>query len=301
MAGIGIEAAWHGDARDVGHTIPLSVLGAIEKRFGIAHFYAEFKDGDSIAGPSITADVRRELLTRPLDTVTASLLDRDGVDDIGYFSVDAEDDPAFLFLDLDDPVFFDIGSTNPFTELTRDLLEDLAASGAIAISVRPQDVGSYLSGDIENEAVFLYYYYRDLEAMVEVVNELIEASREYVSDLGFDLKVDGPQQLRGSAVPMRLEDLGFPGRMARLPFLTQVPPDMISIEEINRICEISGYALIQRLPYGLIFEAVPVKEKTPAGRVSPSDLSDRREALIPRLAGYLTGVAEKAARGEGPA
>ncbi len=294
MGGIAIEAAWHGDEREVSHTVPLSVLGALEKRFGVAHFYAEFKDGDSIAGPSVTADVRRELLTRPVETVTASLVDRDGVDDIGYFSVDAEDDPAFLFLDLDDSAFFDIGSTNPFTQLTREFLEDLAASGAIAISVRPQDVGSYLSGDIENEAVFLYYYFRDLESLVEVVNELIEASREYVSDLGFDLTKDGPQTIRSAAVPLRVEDTGFPGRMARLPALQEVPLREVSLDELNRICEGSGYALTQRLPHGLIFQVVVTKETT--GASWAQDLPDRREGLLPRITAYFAGIAEKAAR-----
>lgn len=297
MAGIAVEAAWHGDEREVSHTVPLSVLGAIEKRFGVAHFYAEFKDGDSIAGPSITAEVRRELLTRPLDTVTGSLLDRDGVDDIGYFSIDAEDDPAFLFMDLDDAVFFDIGSTNPYTQITRGLLEDIAASGAIAASVRPQDVGSYLSGDIENEAVFLYYYFHDIEAALEVINELIEASREYVADLGFDLKVEGPQSIRSTAVPLRVEDIGFPGRMARVPFIPNVPLHLISIDEINRICDSAGYTLRQRLPYGLIFEAVPVKE--PGGAGGNVDLPDRRESLMPKLAGYFAGIAEKAAKRPG--
>lgn len=297
MAGIAVEAAWHGDEREVSHTVPLSLLGAIEKRFGVAHFYAEFKDGDSIAGPSITAEVRRELLTRPLDTVTGSLLDRDGVDDIGYFSIDAEDDPAFLFMDLDDAAFFDIGSTNPYTQLTRGLLEDIAASGAIAASVRPQDVGSYLSGDIENEAVFLYYYFHDIEASLEVINELIEASREYVADLGFDLKVEGPQSIRSTAVPLRVEDIGFPGRMARVPFIPNVPLHLIAIDEINRICDAAGYTLRQRLPFGLIFEAVPVKE--PGGAGGNVDLPDRRESLMPRLAGYFAGIAEKAAKRPG--
>jgi hypothetical protein len=297
MAGIAVEAAWHGDEREVSHTVPLSVLGAIEKRFGVAHFYAEFKDGDSVAGPTITAEVRRELLTRPLETVTGSLLDRDGIDDIGYFSIDAEDDPAFLFMDLDDAAFFDIGSTNPFTQITRGLLEDIAASGAIAASVRPQDVGSYLSGDIENEAVFLYYYFHDIEAMLEVTNELIEASREYVADLGFDLNVEGPQTVRSTAVPLRVEDVGFPGRMARIPFIPHVPVHLVSIDEINRICDTAGYTLRQRLPFGLMFEAVPVKE--PAGSKSSIDLPDRRESLIPRLAAYFAGIAEKAAKRQG--
>lgn len=299
MTGIAIEAAWHGDEREVSHTVPLAALGAIEKRFGVAHFYAEFRDGDSVAGPSITADVRRELLTRPLDTVTGSLLDRDGVDDIGYFSIDCEDDPAFLFLDLDDPAFFDIGSTNPFTVMTRGLLEDFAASGAIAISVRPQDVGSYLSGDLENEPVFLYYYFRNLESMLEVVNELIEASREYVSDLGFDLTKDGPQVIRATAAEMRIEDVGFPGRMARVPFIPPIPLDLVSLDEINRSCEAAGYRVLQRIPYGLIFEAVPVKEAFVGGR-PPLDLTDRRETLLPRLAGYFGGIAEKAAKKSGP-
>jgi hypothetical protein len=294
VGGIAIEAAWHGDEREVSHTIPLSVLGALEKRFGVAHFYAEFKDGDSIAGPSVTADVRRELLTRPVETITASLVDREGVDDIGYFSVDTEDDPAFLFLDLDDSAFFDIGSTNPFTQLTREFLEDLAASGAIAVSVRPQDVGSYLSGDIENEAVFLYYYFRDLESLVEVVNELIEASREYVSDLGFDLAKHGLQTIRSAAVPLRVEDTGFPGRMARLPALQEVPLREVSLDELNRICEGSGYSLTQRLPHGLIFQVVVTKETT--GASWAQDLPDRREGLLPRITAYFGGIAEKAAR-----
>jgi len=294
MAGIAIEAAWHGDESEVSHTVPLSVLGALEKRFGVAHFYAEFKDGDSVAGPSVTAEVRREILTRPLETITASLVDRDGVEDIGYFSVDAEDDPAFLFLDLDDGAFFDIGSSNPFTDTTREFLEDLAASGAIAISVRPQDVGSYLSGDLENEAVFLYYYFRDLESMLEVINELIEASREYVSDLGFDLNNEGPQSVRSSAVPLRVEDTGFPGKMGRLGFVPPVPPIMVSLDEINRICESSGYSLTQRIPSGLVFEAVPTKETT--GAAWAQDLPDRREALLPRLAGYFMGLAERASK-----
>jgi hypothetical protein len=300
MTGIAVEAAWHGDEREVSHTVPLAVLGAIEKRFGVAHFYAEFRDGDSVAGPTITADVRRELLTRPLDTVTGSLLDRDGVDDIGYFSIDCEDDPAFLFLDLDDPGFFDIGSASPLTLTTRGLLEDFAASSAIAVSVRPQDVGSYLSGDLENEPVFLYYYFRNLESMLEVVNELIEASREYVADLGFDLAKDGPQVIRATAAEMRLEDVGFPGRMARQPFIPHVPLDLMSLDEINRICEAAGYRLLQRIPFGLIFEAVPVKEAFVGGRV-PVDLTDRRETLLPRLAAYLAGIAEKSTKEPGPA
>lgn len=300
MTGIAIEAAWHGDEREVSHTVPLAVLGAIEKRFGVAHFYAEFRDGDSVAGPTITADVRRELLTRPLDTVTGSLLDRDGVEDIGYFSIDCEDDPAFLFLDLDDPAYFDIGSSNPLSEMTRELLEDFASAGAIASSVRPQDVGSYLSGDLENEPVFLYYHFRNMEAMLEVVNELIEASREYVGDLGFDLSKDGPQTIRASAAEMRVEDVGFPGRMARMPFIPVIPLELVALDEINRICEAAGYRLLQRIPSGLIFEAVPVKEVFVGGRV-PVDLTDRRETLIPRLAAYFGGIAEKTAKKPGPA
>lgn len=299
MTGIAVEAAWHGDEREVSHTVPLAALGAIEKRFGVAHFYAEFRDGDSIAGPTITADVRRELLTRPLDTVTGSLLDRDGIDDIGYFSIDCEDDPAFLFLDLDDPAFFDIGSTNPFTMVTRGLLEDFAASGAIAVSVRPQDIGSYLSGDLENEPVFLYYYFRNLESMLEIVNELIEASREYVVDLGFDLSKDGAQVIRATAAEMRLEDVGFPGRMARMPFIPPIPLDLVSLDEINRSCEAAGYRMLQRIPHGLIFEAVPVKEAFVGGR-PPLDLTDRRETLLPRLGAYFGGIAEKAAKKPGP-
>jgi hypothetical protein len=297
MTGIALEAAWHGDERDVGTAVPLAALGAIEKRFGVAHFYAEFRDGDSIAGPTITADVRRELLTRPLDTVTGSLLDRDGVDDIGYFSIDCEDDPAFLFLDLDDPAFFDIGSSNPFTTLTRALIEDFAASGAIAVSVRPQDVGSYLSGDLENEPVFLYYYFKDLDAMLEVLNELIEASREYVADLGFDLNKEGPQVIRASASEMRVEDVGFPGRMARQPFIPALAVEAVALDELNRICEAAGYTIHQRIPFGLVFEAVPIKEAFVGGK-QPLDLTDRRETLIPRLAAYFGGLAEKAQKGE---
>jgi hypothetical protein len=299
MTGIAVEAAWHGDEREISHTVPLAVLGAVEKRFGVAHFYAEFNDGDSIAGPTITADVRRELLTRPLDTVTGSLLDRDGVDDIGYFSIDCEDDPAFLFLDLDDPSYFDIGSSNPFTSVTRGLIEDFAAAGAIAVSVRPQDVGSYLSGDLENEPVFLYYYFRNLESLFEVVNELIEASREYVADLGFDLTKDGPQTVRATAAEMRVEDVGFPGRMAKQPFIPTIPVDLVSLEEINRICDAAGYILRQRIPFGLVFEAVPVKEAFVGGR-TPLDLTDRRETLLPRLSAYFAGLSEKAAKKPGP-
>jgi hypothetical protein len=297
MTGIALEAAWHGDEREVGRTVPLAALGAIEKRFGVAHFYAEFRDGDSIAGPTITADVRRELLTRPLDTVTGSLLDREGIDDIGYFSIDCEDDPAFLFLDLDDPAFFDIGSSNPFTVLTRGLIEDFCASGAIAVSVRPQDVGSYLSGDLENEPVFLFYYFKDLESLLEVMNELIEASREYVADLGFDLTKEGPQIIRASAAEMRVEDIGFPGRMARQPFIQSLPIDAVSLEELNRICEAAGYVLRQRIPFGLVFEAVPVKEAFVGGR-EPLDLTDRRETLIPRVAAYFGGLAERVSKGQ---
>lgn len=291
MGGVSIEAVWHGDDRELSSTIPLTVLGAIEKRFGVSMFYAEFRDGDFVEGGSVTADIRRSLLKKPVETLTASLVDRDGVEEIGRFSLDTEDDPAFLFIDFDDGSYFDIGSTNPFTEVARELIEDLAAGEAVAVSVRPQDVGSYLSGEIENEAVFLYYYFRDLNAMLEVINELIEASREYASDLGFDPAVEGTQQVRASAVPLRVEDIGFPGRMARFSFIPPVPIDYVSLDEITRICQMSGYHFIQRIPSGLIFEAATEREQAPPAKGAP-DLQDRREALLPRLTAYLVGLSE---------
>jgi hypothetical protein len=130
------------------------------------------------------------------------------------------------------------------------------------------------------------------------MNELIEASREYVSDLGFDLGKEGPQVIRASATEMRVEDVGFPGRMARQPFIPQLPVESVALDEVNRICEAAGYLLAQRIPTGLVFEAVPVKEAFVGGR-QPLDLTDRRETLLPRLGAYLGALAERASKGSG--